>query len=198
MNFEQGLIDNKIVILSPEDPFTWASGIKSPIYCDNRMILSNVEMRRYVVDQLVEMVETYYPNVDAILGTSTAGIPHATLVGDKMNLPLGYVRGGAKKHGRGKQVEGVDVAGLNVVVIEDLISTGGSVIEVVDVLQENGANVLGVCGIFTYELQKADIVLENVNFHTISSISKLLTHVETTNSLDSEQINVVKSFLSEL
>jgi orotate phosphoribosyltransferase len=198
MNFEQALIDNEIVILSPNDLFTWASGIKSPIYCDNRMILSNVQLRNYVIDKLVEMVGLYYPNVDAILGTSTAGIPHGTLVADRMRLPVGYVRGGAKKHGRGKQVEGVCVAGLNVVVIEDLISTGGSVLEVVDVLRANGANVLGVCGIFTYELQKADVVLKNVDYHTISSISKLLNHVETTNSLDFEQINVVKRFLDEL
>jgi orotate phosphoribosyltransferase len=155
-------------------------------------------MRRYVVEQLAEMVETYYPNVDAILGTSTAGIPHATLVGDRLNLPVGYVRGGAKKHGRGKQVEGVEVDGLNVVVIEDLISTGGSVLEVVDVLKENGANVVGVCAIFTYELEKADDKLCDVDCHTLSTITKLLTYVESTSSMHINEINKIKSFLSEL
>ncbi|MEG2208917.1 MAG: orotate phosphoribosyltransferase, partial [Clostridia bacterium] len=135
-------------------PFTWASGIKSPIYCDNRLTLTAPAVRTQVETSLMEIIRAQYPDVEVLMGTSTAGIAHAAIVAHLMNLPMGYVRGGAKDHGRANQIEGKLEPGQKVVVVEDLISTGGSVIEVVDVLRDAGANVLGVASIFTYGMQK--------------------------------------------
>ena len=140
--------------LRPEEPFTWASGIKSPIYCDNRLTLTAPEVRTQVETGLAEVIRREYPEVEVLMGTSTAGIAHAAIVAHMMNLPMGYVRGGAKDHGRGNQIEGKLKKGQKVVVVEDLISTGGSVIEVVDVLRAAGAEVLGIASIFTYGMQK--------------------------------------------
>ena len=138
----------------PEEPFTWASGIKSPVYCDNRLTLTAPEVRTHVEEGLAEIIRTYYPQAEVLMGTSTAGIAHAAIVGHIMGLPMGYVRSGAKDHGRKNQIEGRLDPGQKVVVVEDLISTGGSVIEVVNVLREAGAEVLGVVSIFTYGMQK--------------------------------------------
>ena len=142
------------VFLRPEEPFTWASGIKSPIYCDNRLILTAPEVRDQVENGLMEVIRREYPDVEVLMGTSTAGIAHAAIVAHMMHLPMGYVRGGNKDHGRQNRIEGKLEKGQKVVVVEDLISTGGSVIDVVEALREAGAEVLGIASIFTYGMQK--------------------------------------------
>lgn len=148
------LLRIKAVFLRPSDPFTWASGIKSPIYCDNRLILTDPEARKIVEEAIASTVKEKFPEVNVLMGTSTAGIAHAAIAGWILNLPMGYVRGGNKDHGRGNRIEGKLSKGDKVVVIEDLISTGGSCIEVVEALREAGAEVLGVVSIFTYGMQK--------------------------------------------
>ena len=148
------LLSIKAVFLRPEEPFTWASGIKSPVYCDNRLTLTAPKVRDDVENGLVETIKREYPECEALFGTSTAGIAHAAICGHIMGLPMGYVRSGAKDHGRGNQIEGRLEKGQKVVVVEDLISTGGSVIEVVNVLREAGAEVLGIVSIFTYGMKK--------------------------------------------
>ena len=142
------------VFLRPDEPFTWASGIHSPIYCDNRLTLTAPAVRTHVEEGLVELIRAHYPDVEVLMGTSTAGIAHAAIVGHLMNLPMGYVRSGNKDHGRQNRIEGKLEKGQKVVVVEDLISTAGSCIEVVEALREAGAEVLGVVSIFTYGLQK--------------------------------------------
>ena len=142
------------VFLRPEEPFTWASGIKSPIYCDNRLTLTALEVRDQVENGLMEVIRREYPDVEVLMGTSTAGIAHAAIVAHMMHLPMGYVRGGNKDHGRQNRIEGKLEKGQKVVVVEDLISTGGSVIDVVEALREAGAEVLGIASIFTYGMQK--------------------------------------------
>ena len=149
------LLKIKAVFLRPDEPFTWASGIKSPIYCDNRLTLSAPEVRDDVENALAEIVREHYPDCEMVMGTSTAGIAHAALVGNILNLPMGYVRGSSKDHGRNNKIEGKCKPGTKVVVIEDLISTGGSCIDVVDSLREVGAEVLGIASIFTYGMQKS-------------------------------------------
>lgn len=151
------------VFLRPDRPFTWASGIKSPIYCDNRLTLSAPQVRRHVEEGLKAVIEANFKDVEALMGTSTAGIAHAAIVGWLCDLPMGYVRGGAKDHGRGNRIEGKLLPGQKVVVVEDLISTGGSVIEVVEALREEGADVLGVVSIFTYGMQKGKDRLKEAN-----------------------------------
>ena len=150
----QDLLKIKAVFLSPEKPFTWASGIKSPIYCDNRLTLTSVDVRTDVEEGLAQIIRENYPDAEVLMGTSTAGIAHAAITGHLMGLPMGYVRSGHKDHGRQNQIEGRLEKGQKVVVVEDLISTGGSVIEVVNVLREAGAEVLGIASIFTYGMQK--------------------------------------------
>ena len=142
------------VFFRPDEPFTWASGIKSPVYCDNRLTLSDVAVRGDVEEGLAEIIKENYPGTEALMGTSTAGIAHAAITAHLLSLPMGYVRGSAKDHGRQNRIEGRLEAGEKVVVVEDLISTGGSVLEVVDALREAGADVLGVASIFTYGMKK--------------------------------------------
>ena len=142
------------VFLRPEQPFTWASGIKSPIYCDNRLTLTAPEVRNHVEEGLAELIRKHYPEVEVLMGTSTAGIAHAAITATILNLPMGYVRSGSKDHGRGNQIEGKLEKGQKVVVVEDLISTGGSCIEVVEALRNASADVLGIVSIFTYGMQK--------------------------------------------
>ena len=149
------LLKIQAVFLRPDEPFTWASGIKSPIYCDNRLTLSDHQVRLDVENGLAELVKTHYPEAEALMGTSTAGIAHAAITAHLLALPMGYVRSGAKDHGRKNQIEGKLVPGQKVVVIEDLISTGGSVLEVVEVLRQAGAEVLGIASIFTYGMRKS-------------------------------------------
>ena len=148
------LLKIKAVFFRPEEPFTWASGIKSPVYCDNRLTLTAPEVRNDVENGLAELIKTHYPEAEVLMGTSTAGIAHAAITAHLMGLPMGYVRSGAKDHGRQNQIEGKLEKGQKVVVVEDLISTGGSVIEVVNVLREAGAEVLGIVSIFTYGMKK--------------------------------------------
>ena len=156
------------VFLRPEEPFTWASGIKSPVYCDNRLTLTAPAVRNDVENALAETIRREYPDVEVLMGTSTAGIAHAAIVGHIMGLPMGYVRSGSKDHGRQNQIEGRLEKGQKVVVVEDLISTGGSVIEVVNVLREAGADVLGVVSIFTYGMQKGLDRLAAANVKNVS------------------------------
>lgn len=148
------LLKIKAVFFRPDEPFTWASGIKSPVYCDNRLTLTAVGVRNDVENSLADAIRNNYPEAEVLMGTSTAGIAHAAITAHIMGLPMGYVRSGAKDHGRQNRIEGKLEAGQKAVVIEDLISTGGSVIEVVDALREAGAVVLGIVSIFTYGMQK--------------------------------------------
>ncbi len=148
------LLKIKAVFFRPEEPFTWASGIKSPVYCDNRLTLSDISVRSDVENGLATLIKENYPDAEVLMGTSTAGIAHAAITAHLLELPMGYVRSGAKDHGRQNQIEGKLEKGQKVVVVEDLISTGGSVIEVVNILREAGAEVLGIVSIFTYGMQK--------------------------------------------
>ncbi len=148
------LLSINAVFLRPEEPFVWASGIKSPIYCDNRLTLSDVKVREDVEDALANIIKEHFPECEMVMGTATAGIAHAAIVATKLNLPMGYVRASAKDHGRTNQIEGKCEKGTKVVVVEDLISTAGSSLEVVKVLRENGIEVLGMASIFTYGMKK--------------------------------------------
>lgn len=156
------------VFLRPEQPFTWASGIKSPVYCDNRLTLTAPAVRTDVENGLAKIIKENYPEAQVLMGTSTAGIAHAAITAHILNMPMGYVRSGAKDHGRGNQIEGKLEKGQKVVVVEDLISTGGSVIEVVNVLREAGAEVLGIASIFTYGMKKGIERLAQANVKNIS------------------------------
>lgn len=172
------LLSIKAVFFRPYEPFTWASGIKSPVYCDNRLTLAYPEVRTHVEEALAKTVRETYPEAEALMGTSTAGIAHAAITAQIMGLPMGYVRSGAKDHGRQNQIEGKLEKGQKVVVVEDLISTGGSVIEVVNVLREAGAEVLGIVSIFTYGMQKgldrlADADVKNISLTNFDAIAEI-------------------------
>ena len=162
------LLKIKAVFFRPEEPFTWASGIKSPVYCDNRLILTAPEARKDVENGLATIIKENYPEVEVLMGTSTAGIAHAAITAEIMGLPMGYVRGSNKDHGRQNRIEGKLEAGQKVVVVVDLISTGGSVIDVVDALREAGAEVLGIASIFTYGMQKGLDRLAAANVKNVS------------------------------
>ena len=172
------LLKIQAVFLSPDKPFTWASGIKSPVYCDNRLTLTAPEVRTDVENGLKELIEENYPEAEVLMGTSTAGIAHAAITAHLMNLPMGYVRSGNKDHGRQNRIEGKLEKGQKVVVVEDLISTGGSVIEVVDALREAGAEVLGIVSIFTYGMKKglerlAAADVKNVSLTNLDVLSEV-------------------------
>lgn len=181
----KGLLSIKAVFFRPDDPFTWASGIKSPVYCDNRLTLTAPEVRNDVENAIAETIKREYPECEVLMGTSTAGIAHAAIAGHILGLPMGYVRSGAKDHGRGNRIEGRLEAGQKVVVVEDLISTGGSVIEVVEALREEGAEVLGIVSIFTYGIKKgldrlAAANVRNVsltNFDTIAEVAAEMNYI---------------------
>ena len=164
----KALLEIKAVFLRPDEPFIWASGIKSPIYCDNRLILTAPEARKVVEQAIADKVMEEYPEVEVLMGTSTAGIAHAAIAASILDMPMGYVRGSAKDHGRQNKIEGRLLPGQKVVVIEDLISTGGSVIDVVDALREAGAEVLGIVSIFTYGMQKGLDRLAAANVKNVS------------------------------
>ena len=181
MNIEQtvarDLLSMQAVFFRPEQPFTWASGIKSPVYCDNRLILTAPAVRSRVEQAIADTVKKEYPDCQVLMGTSTAGIAHAAIAGHILGLPMGYVRSGAKDHGRNNQIEGRLEKGQKVVVIEDLISTAGSVLEVVDVLRQAGAEVLGVVSIFTYGMQKgldrlAQADVKNVSLTNFDAVAQ--------------------------
>lgn len=170
------LLSIEAVFLKPEDPFTWASGIKSPIYCDNRLTLTAPAVRTHIEEALVKTIREFYPEAEVLMGTSTAGIAHAAIVGHIMDLPMGYVRGSKKDHGRTNQIEGKLLPGQKVVVIEDLISTAGSCCETVEVLREAGAQVLGVASIFTYGMKKGldRLKKKNIENHSLSDLDSLV------------------------
>ena len=162
------LLSIRAVFFRPEEPFTWASGIKSPVYCDNRLTLTAPEVRNDVENALAETIKAEYPGAEVLMGTSTAGIAHAAITAHILGMPMGYVRSGAKDHGRQNQIEGKLEPGAKAVVVEDLISTGGSVIEVVNVLREAGADVLGIVSIFTYGMQKGLNRLKEADVRNVS------------------------------
>lgn len=164
----KGLLSIEAVFLRPEEPFTWASGIKSPIYCDNRLTLTAPEVRIKVEEGLVATIKEHFSECEVVMGTSTAGIAHAAIVGHLMSIPMGYVRGSAKDHGRTNQIEGKLLPGQKVVVVEDLVSTGGSAVDTVEVLRAAGADVLGIASIFTYGMKKG---LDRFAEHNVKNVS---------------------------
>ena len=181
------------VFFRPDEPFTWASGIKSPVYCDNRLTLTAPEVRSHVENGLAQLIKEYYPDAEVLMGTSTAGIAHAAITAHILGCPMGYVRSGAKDHGRQNQIEGKLEKGQKVVVVEDLISTGGSVIEVVNVLREAGADVLGIVSIHTYGLKKGIVRLEEANIKNVS-----LTDFDTVAEVAAEEGYIKKEDVAKL
>lgn len=193
------LLDIEAVFLNVEQPFTWASGIKSPIYCDNRLVLSNVEARNDVEIVLARLIRETYPEVDVIVGTATAGIAHAAIVAHLLNKPNAYVRSSSKGHGRQNQIEGKIEAKQKVVVVEDLISTGQSVIEVVKVLQENDIEVLGVVSIFTYQMQKGfdNFKEANMTYHSLTNLNTLLDVAVSFSYISKEEQQQILKFIKD-
>lgn len=189
----KGLLSIKAVFFRPNEPFTWASGIKSPVYCDNRLILTAPQVRTQVESAIAETVKREYPEAEVLMGTSTAGIAHAAIAAHLLGIPMGYVRSGAKDHGRQNRIEGKLERGQKVVVIEDLISTGGSVIEVVDALREAGAVVLGIVSIFTYGMKKG---VERLAAAEVKNVS--LTDFDTVARIAGEEGYIVKSDVERL
>ena len=187
------------VFLRPDEPFTWASGIKSPIYCDNRLTLTAPEVRTHVEEGLAELIRTHYPDVEVLMGTSTAGIAHAAIVGHIMGLPMGYVRSGNKDHGRQNRIEGRLKPGQKVVVVEDLISTAGSCIEVVEALRDAGAEVLGIVSIFTYGLRKGLERLESANVlnHSLSNFETVCEVAAEEGRIKQQDIDRLKRFCAD-
>lgn len=194
----KALLGIQAVFLSPEKPFTWASGIKSPIYCDNRLILTSPETRDLVEKSIAAKVKELYPQAEVLMGTSTAGIAHAAIAAHLLGLPMGYVRGSAKDHGRNNKIEGRLLPGQKVVVIEDLISTGGSCIDVVEALREAGADVLGVVSIFTYGMKKGLERLEaaGVENHSLSNFDTLVDVAAQDGYIKSEDAARLRKFMS--
>ncbi len=190
------LLDIKAVHLRPEKPFTWASGIKSPIYTDNRITLSYPETRNLIEDGFVQRIEEEFPEVEVIAGTATAGIPHGAIIADRMNLPFAYIRSKPKEHGVGNQLEGRIVKGQKMVVIEDLISTGGSVLDAVAAAEREGADVIGVVAIFTYELPKAERNFDNagVRLVTLSNYSELIKVAKVQGYINADGLTLLKKF----
>lgn len=187
----EALLEIEAVSLQPENPFTWSSGMKSPIYCDNRLTLSYPSIRRRVAEGLKSLIVEHFPDVEMVAGTATAGIPHAAWVSELLDLPMSYVRSKAKGHGKGNQIEGKVTKGQKVVVVEDLISTGGSVIEAVEALREAGCEVLGVVSIFTYGLEKAVQQLKSINItaYSLTDFTTLAAVAEEKGLITSENQN---------
>ncbi|GAA3718599.1 orotate phosphoribosyltransferase [Salinicoccus jeotgali] len=194
------LLDVGAVELSPEAPFTWASGIESPIYCDNRKIIGDIQARNEIADAFASVIKEQMPEAEVIAGTSTAGIPHAAFVSERLQLPMCYVRGSKKKHGKGNQIEGADISGKKVVLIEDLISTGGSSIEAAEALKEGGAEVLKVIGIFTYGLPQAAEAFSQSGFtlFTLSNLDALVEVSANRGTLSDGQQKTVMDFKTSL
>ena len=190
------LLDIKAVYLQPDNPFTWASGIQSPIYTDNRVTLSYPDTRTLIEDGFVQKIKEEFPDVEVIAGTATAGIPHGAIIADRMNLPFAYIRSKPKDHGAGNQVEGRIFKGQKMVVIEDLISTGGSVLDAVAAAEREGADVLGVVAIFTYELPKAteNFANANVKLVTLSNYSELIKVAKVQGYINADGLTLLKKF----
>ncbi len=194
----KALLSIRAVFLRPQEPFTWASGIKSPVYCDNRLTLGYPEVRKLIEEGIAESVKKYYPEAEALMGTSTAGIAHAAISAWILSLPMGYVRGAAKDHGRNNRIEGRIAPGMKVVVIEDLISTAGSCVDTVDALREAGADVLGIVSIFTYGMQKGlDRLAEaNVENRSLTDFDTLVEVAAEEGYIKEEQIPMLLRFIS--
>ncbi len=190
------LLKTKAVYLKPEEPFTWASGIKSPIYTDNRVTLAYPETRTLIEDGFVEKIQAEFPDVEVIAGTATAGIPHGAIIADKMNLPFAYIRSKPKDHGAGNQIEGRVAPGQKMVVIEDLISTGGSVLDAIAAAKREGADVIGAAAIFTYELPKAEKNFNDagVKLVTLSNYTELIHLAEQEGYINAEGLALLKRF----
>lgn len=190
------LLDIQAVFLRPNDPFTWASGIKSPIYCDNRLTLSYPNVRNDIEKGLAKLIKEKYPECECLMGTATAGIAHAALVADLLDLPMGYVRGGAKSHGRNNRIEGLVKPGMKVVVVEDLISTGGSSLECVDALREAGCEVIGMVAIFTYGLPKAteNFKAKDCSFYTLTNYETLVEVAVENNYIQANDLEKLKAW----
>lgn len=190
------LLDIKAVFLRPNEPFTWASGIKSPIYCDNRLTLSYPNVRKDIENGLAKLIKDSFPDAACLMGTATAGIAHAALVADILDLPMGYVRGGAKSHGRNNRIEGKVEPGMKVVVVEDLISTGGSSLECVEALREAGCEVIGLIAIFTYGLPKATTNFEaaNCKYATLTDYDTLIEVAKENNYIKDEDMEKLKAW----
>lgn len=190
------LLKLKAVTLSPEDPYTWASGIKSPIYCDNRLTLSYPEDRSTVEKGLVDLIKEEYPEVQYIMGTATAGIPHAAIIADKMGLPMGFVRSSNKDHGKQNKIEGAKIEGAKVVVIEDLFSTGGSSIEAAKALEEVGYEILGIVSIFTYNMKNAEENFKAAGFkhHSLTNFDELIEVAHEMDYIKESEIEKLKLF----
>lgn len=190
------LLDIQAVFLSPDEPFTWASGIKSPIYCDNRITMSYPAVRRAIAQGLAEKIKTEFPTVEVIAGTATAGIPHAAWVAELLDLPMVYIRSKPKDHGKGNQIEGRITNGQKMVVIEDLISTGGSVLEAAAAANKEGAEVLGVAAIFTYELPqgKENFAKAELPLLTLTNYSTLIETARTENKITAAQLALLKKW----
>ncbi|WP_239706156.1 MULTISPECIES: orotate phosphoribosyltransferase [unclassified Mammaliicoccus] len=199
-NIAQSLLKIKAVTLSPDDPYTWSSGIKSPIYCDNRVTLAYPEIREDIYKSLINLIKEHANEVEIISGTATAGIPHAAFIADDLKLPMSYVRSKSKGHGKGNQIEGASSKGKKVVVIEDLISTGGSSINAVEALLEDGAEVLGVFAIFTYGISKAEEAFNKINvpFYTLSNYDELVTVAEKEGFIENKDIKTLKEWKDTL
>ncbi|MCJ1761213.1 orotate phosphoribosyltransferase [Mammaliicoccus sciuri] len=199
-NIAQSLLEIKAVTLSPEDPYIWSSGIKSPIYCDNRVTLAYPEIRENIYQGLIQLIKEHAQDVEIISGTATAGIPHAAFVADQLKLPMSYVRSKSKGHGKGNQIEGALSKGKKVVVIEDLISTGGSSINAVEALIEDGAEVLGVFAIFTYGINKAEEAFKEINvpFYTLSNYDELISVAEKEGYIENKDIKTLKAWKDTL
>lgn len=196
----KGLLKIQAVFLRPNEPFTWASGIKSPIYCDNRLILTDPEVRNTVENEMARVVKEKYPECEKLMGTSTAGIAHAAIAAHILDMPMGYVRGSAKSHGRNNRIEGKLEKGDKVVVVEDLISTGGSSIEVVEALREAGADVLGVISIFTYNTKKADekFAEANVEKYSLCSVETMIDTAVEEGYIQTDEGEEIISWLREI
>ncbi|TDM42069.1 orotate phosphoribosyltransferase [Macrococcoides goetzii] len=190
-NIAKSLLEIGAVSLQPNDPFTWSSGIKSPIYCDNRLTMSYPEVRDEIAEGLKTLIEEHFSEVEVLAGTATAGIPHAAFVSQKMNLPMSYVRSSSKKHGKGNQIEGKVEAGQKVVVVEDLISTGGSAIDAADALKAHGAEVLGIVAIFSYQLSKGKERLREsgYEYYTLSDFDTLIQVAKEMNKIEASDID---------
>lgn len=195
-NIAKDLLKIEAVFLSPDEPFTWASGIKSPIYCDNRITMSYPEVRREIAKGLAEEIKANYPDVEVIAGTATAGIPHAAWVAELLGLPMVYIRSKAKDHGKGNQIEGRITEGQKMVVIEDLISTGGSVLEAAEAAKREGADVLGVAAIFTYELDKGveKFKATNMPLLTLTNYSTLIEIALEEKYINEQQLTLLKEW----
>ncbi|MGG3888963.1 orotate phosphoribosyltransferase [Metabacillus fastidiosus] len=195
-NIAKQLLEIKAIYLQPNNPFTWSSGLKSPIYCDNRLTLSYPKIRSEIAEGLVKLIKEHFPSVEAVAGTATAGIPHAAWVSDRLELPMCYVRSKAKGHGKGNQIEGKVEAGQKVVVIEDLISTGGSVITAVEALREAGCEVLGTVSIFTYGLAVGVEKLENakIESHSLTDYESLIEVAVKEGYVTEKDVNKLKEW----